>query len=116
CSGRIWSSGVSWTEDRSLRGSVSGYDRKTRGDGTQNRNEVFTVNEIIYARLTQAAREKKFVSYSDLSAAIQLSLTDAAGVSALHVILNTSRQMEKCFATPRDRLRPFEWRRDMGDR
>lgn len=45
------------------------------------------MNEVIYARLTQAAKEKRFVSYSDLSAAIQLPLTDSAGVNALHLIL-----------------------------
>lgn len=45
------------------------------------------MNEILYARLTQAAKEKKFVGYSDLSAAINLSLTDAAGLNKLSVLL-----------------------------
>ncbi len=45
------------------------------------------MNEKIYARLTEAAKEKKFVNYGDLSAAISLSLTDAAGVNALNKIL-----------------------------
>lgn len=45
------------------------------------------MNEVIYARLTDAARARKFVSYADLSAAINLSLSDAAGVNALNTML-----------------------------
>mgnify|MGYP001574818901 FL=1 len=45
------------------------------------------MNATIYVRLTQAAREKRFVSYSDLSAAIELPLTDSAGINALNLIL-----------------------------
>ena len=45
------------------------------------------MNDILYARLTQAARDKKFVSYADLSAAIELSLTDAAGLNKLSILL-----------------------------
>lgn len=45
------------------------------------------MNQTIYIRLMQAAKEGKFVNYSDLSAAISLGLTDAAAVNALNVIL-----------------------------
>ncbi len=45
------------------------------------------MNDIIHARLIQAAKAKGFVSYADLSAAISLSLTDAAGLNSLNEIL-----------------------------
>lgn len=58
------------------------------------------MNEILYARLTEAAKEKKFLSYSDLSAAIQLSLTDAAGVNALNVMLEEIAEHELAHGHP----------------
>jgi hypothetical protein len=45
------------------------------------------VNEIIYTRLTEAAKERKLVNYSDLSSAIGLSLMDASGLHALNKLL-----------------------------
>ena len=45
------------------------------------------MNDILYARLTQAAKEKKFVSYADLSAAISQPMTDGAGVNAMTEML-----------------------------
>ncbi len=58
------------------------------------------MNDVIYARLTQAAKEKKFVSYSDLSAAIELPLTDSAGVNALSLILEEIADHEIANARP----------------
>ncbi len=58
------------------------------------------MNDVIYARLTQAAKEKKFVSYSDLSAAIELPLTDSAGVNALNLILEEIADHEIANARP----------------
>lgn len=45
------------------------------------------MNDILYARLTQAAKVGTFVSYGDLSAAIGLPLTDGANVNALNALL-----------------------------
>jgi hypothetical protein len=58
------------------------------------------VNETIYARLTQAAMGKQFVSYRDLSAAINLSLTDAAGLNALGVLLEEIADHELAAGRP----------------
>ena len=45
------------------------------------------MNATIYTRLKQAAREKRFIGYSDLSAAIELPLTDSNNVHTLNVML-----------------------------
>ena len=58
------------------------------------------MNETIYARLRQAAKEKKFVNYADLSAAISLSLTDAAGVNALNKMLEEIADHETANGRP----------------
>ena len=58
------------------------------------------MNEIIYERLKQAAKEKQFVSYSDLSAAISLSLTDAAGLNELSRILEEIADHELASGRP----------------
>jgi hypothetical protein len=49
--------------------------------------EARMMNETVYARLTEAAKRRIFISYSELGASIQLSLTDATGVNALSEIL-----------------------------
>src|SRR2546425_193963 len=58
------------------------------------------MNEMIYARLTQAAKEGRFVSYADLSAAINLALTDAAGVNALNKMLEEIADYELAAGRP----------------
>lgn len=45
------------------------------------------MNDVIYQRLLQAARERRFVSYTDLTAAIGLSISDASGLNAFGEIL-----------------------------
>ena len=45
------------------------------------------MNEIIYERLIQAAKEKRFVTYSEIAAAIGLGLTDSAGLNKLSILL-----------------------------
>jgi hypothetical protein len=45
------------------------------------------MNATIYERLKEAAKEKRFLTYSDVSAAIGLSLTDAEGLNKLSVLL-----------------------------
>ena len=58
------------------------------------------MNDIIYARLTQAAKGRKFVSYGDLSSAISLSTTDAAGLNALSVMLEEIADHELAAGRP----------------
>jgi hypothetical protein len=45
------------------------------------------MNDVIYNRLIQAARERRFIQYNDLTAAISLDIGDAAGMNALTEIL-----------------------------
>jgi len=52
------------------------------------------MNATIYERLKEAAREKRFVTYTDLSAAVQISLTDAEGLNKLNVILEEIAEHE----------------------
>jgi len=58
------------------------------------------MNETICTRLTQAAKEKKFISYSDLSAAIALSTTDAEGLNALNKMLEAIAENELANGRP----------------
>jgi hypothetical protein len=58
------------------------------------------MNKIIYERLTTAAKEKKFVNYNELSAAISLGLTDAAGVNALNNLLEEIADYELANGRP----------------
>jgi hypothetical protein len=52
------------------------------------------MNARIYDLLKEAAKEKRFITYSDLAAAIQLSLTDAEGLNKLNVLLTEIADQE----------------------
>lgn len=52
------------------------------------------MNEVLRERLIEAARARQFISYSDLSAAINLSMTDTAGTHALNVMLEEIAEHE----------------------
>lgn len=58
------------------------------------------MNATIYQRLEAAAREKRFVTYSDLAAAIQLSLTDAEGLNKMNVLLEEIAEHELAAGRP----------------
>jgi hypothetical protein len=45
------------------------------------------MNEIVCERLLQAAKEQRFVTYSELAAAISLSLSDASGLNQMSFLL-----------------------------
>lgn len=58
------------------------------------------MNDVIYERLTQAARQRRFVSYTELTAAIGLSVSDAAGMNKLAVILEEIADHELAAGRP----------------
>jgi len=58
------------------------------------------MNETIYERLKEAAKEKRFVTYSDVSAAIGLSLSDAEGLNKLSVLLEEIADHEMSAGRP----------------
>ena len=58
------------------------------------------MDDTVYVRLTQAAKERRFLSAKDLAAAINLSLTDSKGLNKISVILEEIADHELASGRP----------------